>query len=69
MKAFNKVSIDLNKILKITLKVLIFAPSIIIFIMFAFAINWDNVTNLKLTLPNLFTLLADNFVDYLGKLF
>lgn len=69
MKAINKVSIDPKKVLKITLKILIFAPSLIIFIMFAFAINWHDISYLKLTIPNIFNLLVENTIDYLGKLF
>lgn len=69
MKAINKVSIDRTKVLKISLKILIFAPSLIIFIMFAFAINWHDISYLKLSLPNIFNLLVENTVDYLGKLF
>ena len=69
MKGINKVSIDPKKVFKITLKVLLIAPSVIIFTMFAFAINWHDISYLKLSMPNIFNLLVENTVDYLGKLF
>jgi hypothetical protein len=68
MKTINKKSIDLTKVLKITLSVLLIAPSVAIFLAFFFVLSWDDITYLDPTLPNFFTLVADNFLLYLGKL-